>query len=249
MAARLIGLVAVIWCLASAPAGAAVLYVGDSLGVGTAPPLRDQLGGVRLDVDAKVSRSSGVGLDVLRSRIGPQHEIVIFDLGTNDDPASPASLAADLAAAREATAGRCLIVATLNRPPLNGVSINGLNRVVVEFAARTPGVQVVDWHAAAAQPDLFVDGVHVGPDAYALRAKLFADAIAACASSGSAAPGSPAAPSAPAAADEPLRPPQAVAGRPAQPDPALRPRPRKRDPLRAPAVQVARAVGVGADFG
>jgi hypothetical protein len=242
MAGRLLGIVVAVWCIACAPAGAAVLYVGDSLGVGTAPPLREQLGGIRLDVDAEVSRQSAVGLDVLRSHIGPQYDTVIFDLGTNDDPAAPASLAADLAGARAVTAGRCLIVATLNRPPLNGVRIHGLNRAVVEFASRTPGVELVDWHAAAAQPNLFIDGVHVGPTAYALRAKLFADAIAACASS------SPTPPSSPAPA-EPLRPPQAVANRSANRGPASRPKPRRPDPLHAPAVSVARAVGVGADFG
>jgi hypothetical protein len=101
-------------------ATAQLLYVGDSLGVGTAPVLRQALGDLALDVDARTGRPSGVGVEVLASAIGPEHQVVVLDLGTNDDPAAPELLAADLAAAREIAADRCLVVATLNRPPLNG---------------------------------------------------------------------------------------------------------------------------------
>ena len=99
MAGRILG-IALAACLAL-PAGAAasVLYVGDSLGVGTSPYLRQQLDGTALSVDAEIGRPSGVGVDVLRSEIAPEHDAVIFDLGTNDDPANPDALAADLAAA------------------------------------------------------------------------------------------------------------------------------------------------------
>jgi hypothetical protein len=105
-----------------------VLYVGDSLGVGTSPYLRQQLDGTALSVDAEIGRPSGVGVDVLRSEIAPEHDAVIFDLGTNDDPATPDALAADLAAARDIAGDRCLVVATLNRPPLNGAPVDALNR-------------------------------------------------------------------------------------------------------------------------
>ena len=124
---------------------------------------------------------------MLGSLIAPEHDVVVFDLGTNDDPAAPEALAADLAAAREIAGDRCLVVATLNRPPLNGVPVDGLNRAVTSFAARTPNVSLVDWHAAAAaDPGLLIDGVHSDADGYALRAGLFADAIASCSSFGGA---------------------------------------------------------------
>ena len=175
MAGRLLG-IALAACLAL-PAGAAasVLYVGDSLGVGTSPYLREQLDGTALSVDAEIGRPSGVGVDVLRSEIAPEHDAVIFDLGTNDDPANPDALAADLAAARDIAGDRCLVVATLNRPPLNGVPVDGLNRAVTSFASRAPNVALVDWHAAAADdPGMLIDGVHADADGYALRARLFA---------------------------------------------------------------------------
>jgi lysophospholipase L1-like esterase len=180
-------LLAVLVCSAPAAssAGASVLYVGDSLGVGTGPQLESRLGGTALELDAKIGRPSGAGVEILGSLIAPDHDVVVFDLGTNDDPAATDALAANLAAARRLAGGRCLVVATLNRPPLNGVSINGLNRVVARFAARDPNVSLVDWHAAAAaRPGLLIDGVHANSEGYALRAGLFADAIAACSAFG-----------------------------------------------------------------
>jgi hypothetical protein len=106
MAGRLLG-IALAVCLAL-PAGAAasVLYVGDSLGVGTSPYLRQQFDGTALAVDAKIGRPSGVGVEVLRSAIAPEHDAVIFDLGTHDDPANPQALAADLDAVRQLSGDR-----------------------------------------------------------------------------------------------------------------------------------------------
>ena len=127
-----------------------MLYVGDSLGVGTTPYLRQQLDGVAISVDVETGRPSSTGVEILSSEIAPEHEAVVFDLGTNDDPAAPAALAADLAAAREIAGDRCIVVATLNRPPLNGVDVDGLNRAVTSFASRDPNVQLVDWRGAVA---------------------------------------------------------------------------------------------------
>src|SRR4051812_22300175 len=97
-------------CVLPASAGATVLYVGDSLGVGTGPYLRSELGGESLDVDAKIGRPSSTGVGVLASLISPQDDVVIFDLGTNDDLAAPQSLAGDLAQARRLAGDRCLVV-------------------------------------------------------------------------------------------------------------------------------------------
>ncbi len=249
MAGRLLRLsVAVLACgaLTASGAAASVLYVGDSLGEGTAPYLREQLGGTGLELDAEIGRPSGAGVEVLESLIAPEHEVVVFDLGTNDDPAAPQVLAADLDRARDLAGSRCLVVATLNRPPLNGIPIDGLNRAVTSFAAADPNVALVDWRAAVAEdPGLLTDGVHADPEGYALRAGLFADAIGSCAGFGSGAP---------APAPDPAElPPPASAGR--QPDrPGEAPKPREQadrgDPrVAALAAALARAVATGAEFG
>ena len=158
-----------------------MLVVGDSLEVGTEPYLRQELPGAELTVDALKGRPSSAGVDVLAGALQPQHEIVVFDLGTNDDPGNPEGLAASLQAAREIAGDRCMVVATINRPPLNGVTDAGLNGAISTFAAG-PDVEVADWRSAANGAGILQpDGVHGTPQGYALRGKLVADAILSCA--------------------------------------------------------------------
>jgi hypothetical protein len=174
--------------VATAQGPGPVLVVGDSLEVGTEPYLRQELGGVELDVDAKTSRPSSDGLAILQGALGPQHEVVVFDLGTNDDPSNPEGLAANLETAAQIAGGRCLVFATINRPPLNGVSDDGLNNAVEQVAAAT-GARVADWRSIASRPGVLQpDGVHATASGYALRAGLVADAIRSC-SAGGGSPG------------------------------------------------------------
>jgi hypothetical protein len=174
-------------CSPAAASGDDVLVVGDSLEVGSAPYLRGALAGTPLSIDAVKGRSSSQGVGVLAERLDPSTGIVVFPLGTNDSPSAPDVLAADLAAAARLADNRCMIVATIARPPVGGVSVAGLNRVVESFAART-GAQVADWRAAVgAFPSLVGrDGVHATGDGYALRASLIAEAVDGCTLGGGA---------------------------------------------------------------
>jgi hypothetical protein len=95
-----------------APAIDPVLYVGDSLGVGTVRQLRSSTAPGALDFDTRIGRSSTEGLEVLGSRLRPRHKIVIFDLGTN--AASPEILGRNLRRARRLTGERLMFVFTLN---------------------------------------------------------------------------------------------------------------------------------------
>jgi lysophospholipase L1-like esterase len=183
-------------------ASAAVLVVGDSLGVGTKGALRSALPDVAIDTDNRGGRPSAEGVAVLRDRLGPEHEVVVFDLGTNDGPSAVAATAASLAAARQLTGHRCLVVATLNHPPVGGVRVDGQNAMIRRFALDTPTAALVDWHDAAASTpgSLRSDGVHATASGYALRGLLFADAITSCLAGGLPGPGSNARPGAPASA-------------------------------------------------
>jgi hypothetical protein len=156
-----------------------VLVVGDSLEVGSGPYLRSAVPGIR--VDAVKGRTSSEGVQVLAARLSPADSVVVFPLGTNDSPSSPAVLAADLDAAARLAGDRCMVVATIVRP----LSVGALNRVVLAFASRT-GAQVVDWSGAVrALPTLVgSDGVHSNGSGYALRASLIEEAIDACRSGG-----------------------------------------------------------------
>jgi lysophospholipase L1-like esterase len=173
--------------LSAAPAaaqkgGGGVLVIGDSLQVGSGPYLEQQLGAMRVEADVRESRGSADGLEALHARLRPEHTVVVFDVGTNDDPTNPDALYATLQAARAATGDRCLVVATLLRPPYNGITYDGLNAALERFALETPRVQVVDWSGVAtSRPGiLYEDGVHAQPEGYALRARLIADAIRSC---------------------------------------------------------------------
>jgi lysophospholipase L1-like esterase len=138
------------------------LYVGDSLGVGTAPPLTGQ----RVEVDARVGRTSSSGLAVLRARLRPRHRAVVFDVGTNDW--STAALRSNLWAARRTTAGRPMVVFTINKP-----GSAPYNATIRAFQRRAYGVWLIDWQGVAGRRHLLAgDGIHASAAGYARRAAL-----------------------------------------------------------------------------
>ena len=159
-----------------------ILVVGDSLEVGTSPHLGAMLPGASITVDAEESRSSSEVLAALSENFDEGYDVVVFDAGTNDDPANPGLLASNLEQAAGLIGDRCMVIATVNRPPYAGVTVDGINDVVGSFAASRPNTQVADWRSAAlANPGLlYGDGVHPTPDGYQLRAQVIAGAIASC---------------------------------------------------------------------
>jgi lysophospholipase L1-like esterase len=162
-------------------AAASVIVVGDSLEVGSAPHLRAALGGTGVEIDAERGRTSSEGVRVLADRLRPEHEVVVFPLGTNDLSAD--AFAASLASAAQLVGGRCVVVSTIarRRPPASE-----LNRVVASFAA-TGRVQVADWRAASSAPGVLGrDGTHATGAGYALRASLLAEAVQGCLAGGGA---------------------------------------------------------------
>jgi lysophospholipase L1-like esterase len=173
-----------------APAGSAqtpglgtgsVLVIGDSLGVGTEPYLREELPGTPIVDDSVGGRPSPGGLDALRADISPSDAVIVFAMGTNDNPAYPEIMAGNLESVAQIAGDRCIVVPTIARPPVDGAPDAALNRVIKSFAAAHFNVEVVDWKAAVrAQPGLLVDGIHATPEGYALRASLIAQAVDTC---------------------------------------------------------------------
>jgi hypothetical protein len=158
-----------------------VLVVGDSLGVGTEPYLRQELPGTPILDDSVGGRPSPGGLDALRAEISPSDAVIVFAMGTNDNPAYPEIMAGNLESVAQIAGDRCIVVPTIARPPVSGVSDAGINRVIKSFAASHVNVEVVAWKAAVrAQPGLLVDGIHATPEGYALRASLIAQAVDTC---------------------------------------------------------------------
>jgi lysophospholipase L1-like esterase len=166
---------------AQGPGDASVLVVGDSLGEGTAPYLKQELPGTAIHSEVQTSETSAAGLEVLSSAISPSDAVVVFALGTNDDPSAQSAYADTLSRAAAIADGRCLIVPTIVRPPVGGVSYDGLNNTIRHLASTNFNVEVVDWaREISANPRLLVDGVHVTAEGYAFRASLIAQAVDSC---------------------------------------------------------------------
>jgi hypothetical protein len=169
--------------LAVAPAAASatrVLYVGDSLGVGTTPYLRGLLPGTPIRADNRVGRPTPEALGVLAKLIRPSDTVIVFDSGTNDSPAATAAYAARLRQVRQIAGKRCVVLATINRPKVGGVGPAGLNKVIAGLAYADPDLQVADWASVVNRRILGPDGVHATGQGYALRAQLVGQAIQEC---------------------------------------------------------------------
>jgi hypothetical protein len=160
----------------------AVLVIGDSLQVGSAPYLQRALPQLSFTVDAESGRTSSEGLAILRERLSQAHGVVVFDLGVNNSPSAPGVLAADLEALRGLAGDRCLVLATLSRPSLGGASVAAGNAVIRSFAAASPQVRLVEWREATlGSPGLLMgDGVHGTAQGYAVRGRLVAQAVESC---------------------------------------------------------------------
>lgn len=160
-----------------------VLVVGDSLEVGTSPYLAKYLGGdVELDVNA-VGGASSIGIfEQFQESYDPAQSVVVFDAGTNDDPAYPQILAAQLERVSDIVGNRCMVVPTIN----DGTGARGKNQAVSSFVATRPGTQSPDWAGFVRDnPQIMQpDGIHGTAEGYDLRAELIAEGINTCLSFG-----------------------------------------------------------------
>jgi hypothetical protein len=184
--------------LAPAPAagagGGGVLVVGDSLEVLTSPYLKRYLPGVPLTIDAEGGYNSYQIFDLFERSYDPSHSVIVFDAGTNDNPAYPQILAANLNAVAARVGDRCMVVPTVHGFSVDGFDNSGKNSVVRSFAAARPGTQVPDWAGAvAARPELMqADNLHPIPAGADYRARLIARGIEGCLAFSHAPAGEPA---------------------------------------------------------
>jgi hypothetical protein len=120
--------------------------------------------------------------DLFEESYDPSYSVVVFDGGTNDNPAYPEILAGNLRKVAGVIGDRCMVVPTIHGYTVNGVDNTGKNRVVAEFAASRPGTQTPDWAGAvAAHPELMqADNLHPIAAGADLRAQLIAQGILGC---------------------------------------------------------------------
>jgi hypothetical protein len=162
--------------------GGHVLVVGDSLEVMTSPYLQRYLPGVRLTVNAVGGYSSLQIFRLFQESYDPSQSVIVFDAGTNDNPAYPEILAGRLRAVASMVGDRCMVVPTIHGLTVNGIDSSGKNRVVRAFVASRPGTQMPDWEGfVKAHPELMQpDDLHPTAEGADHRARLIADAIWTC---------------------------------------------------------------------
>jgi len=169
---------------AAAPAAAApsLLHVGDSLGVGSDPPLRRLLPGWSITSDVLKNRTTAVGVAII-DRQSSLPDSLVVELGTNDSPDQSDRFAGYVRHVL-ALAGpnRCVVWVNVHRPPFNGVSYAAFNRVLDQIAATSSNLAVVDWNGMvdAGRAEVAGDGVHSTPAGYQTRATAIAQALQGC---------------------------------------------------------------------
>jgi hypothetical protein len=169
-------------CATPAAGDGGVLVVGDSLEVLTSPYLKQYLPGMALTVNAQGGYNSYQIRELFEESYDPSQSVIVFDAGTNDNPAYPQILAENLTAVAATVGERCMVVPTIHGLTVDGVDSSGKNRVVASFAASRPGTQTPDWAGfVAAHPELMqADGLHPIPQGADARAQLIARAVKGC---------------------------------------------------------------------
>jgi hypothetical protein len=167
---------------AQASGSGGVLVVGDSLEELTSPYLKQYLPGVPLTVNAVGGSNSFQIFDLFQESYDPSQSVIVFDAGTNDNPAYPQILAGNLQKVAAEIGDRCMVVPTIHGLTVNGIDSSGKNRVVEAFAASRPGTQMPDWATAEeTHPELMqADDLHPIAAGAELRARLIARGIKTC---------------------------------------------------------------------
>jgi hypothetical protein len=170
------------------PGSGGVLVVGDSLEELTSPFLQKYLPSTQLTINAVGGYNSLQIYDLFQQSYDPSQSVIVFDAGTNDNPAYPEILAGRLQAVAQQIGNRCMVVPTIHGLTVNGIDSAGKNRVVRDFAASRPGTQTPDWaHVVETHPELMQsDDLHPTVPAGAdFRARLIARGVKACLRQGS----------------------------------------------------------------
>jgi hypothetical protein len=165
---------------------AALLVIGDSLSVATAPILPRLLPGWTVYTDGVGGRPTAVGMaELANTNVPPDGSTVLaFSLFTNDDPTHPEVLRDAVQTSLDRAGPRgCVVWATIVRPPAYGTTYDAVNAMLGQIAGSEPQrMRLVDWAGAVRRdPSLLgPDKIHPTPRGAQVRAQLYARAAKSC---------------------------------------------------------------------
>jgi hypothetical protein len=160
-----------------------LLVNGDSLAEGTRPYIPRELPDWEVRQSTKVSRHASEGAGVMRRYGRRLPRVIHVSLGTNDDPSQTAAFRVAVGDVMDVAGGRrCVVWTNIVRPPYDGVSYRGYNRILAREDERRENLRVVNWvRMVRRHPEwLADDGVHVSAAGYRARARAVARAVSRC---------------------------------------------------------------------
>ena len=140
------------------PDGPTAFMIGDSILDGGQYEIAAALPDWTLGVDALNGRASSSGPAIAEAQAGAGHDVVVIELGTNDQ-----SVTAFRDNAREmlsALKGTSLVVWQTVQGPIEVVAAEEINATIRELVAPRPTVAIADWAGLVGEEELSYDGVH-----------------------------------------------------------------------------------------
>lgn len=152
----------------------AAFFLGDSVMLGAAGAIQAAMHPWDVVVDAAVSRTTVAGLDVLRHRRAEVQDVVVVQLGTNDE-ADPAAYAQRVREVMDELHDVALVLwLTIKEArPYYGPANAALREVVAGY----PNGLVADWNAVASPSATYSDGLHLTAEGAAIMATLARDTV------------------------------------------------------------------------
>jgi hypothetical protein len=169
--------------LAYARHGRSLLVVGDSLAVGTRPYIHHFLPHWRVHQRTSISMHAPEGPAIVRAYGDHLPRVVFANLGTNDDPGAVGSFLHQVRRVLHlAGPHRCVVWASVYRPPVGGRSYHSLNGALARLAQRRRHLVMFRWVRLARAHRYWFgsDGVHPTASGYRVRARHMARDIRTC---------------------------------------------------------------------
>ena len=162
-----------------APSTRSMLVVGDSVILGARSAITTRFSDWDLEFDAKVSRSTLAGVDIVASRTATRPvDVLVVALGYNDggNPTIFARRVDELLAGARAD---LVIWLNLRIDPQNRYDYRGANSVLEQRAASDPRLIVADWSGASQGSGYTWDGLHLTAKGASTMTSLIDDTVAA----------------------------------------------------------------------